>query len=84
MLIFEYNLFLKSYVEYQLLKLLHNQLGILIAPFIFIASLTGLLYGLTPQLESFIYKEQLSALHSPNHKTQPLSQQVAAASIFTS
>jgi len=65
-----------------LLKLLHNQLGILIAPFIFIASLTGLLYGLTPQLESFIYKEQLSALHSPNHKTQPLSQQVAAASIF--
>lgn len=65
-----------------MLKLLHNQLGILIAPFIFIASLTGLLYGLTPQLESFIYKEQLSALHSPNHKTQPLSQQVAAASIF--
>ncbi|WP_266095549.1 PepSY domain-containing protein [Acinetobacter radioresistens] len=54
-----------------MLKLLHNQLGILIAPFIFIASLTGLLYGLTPQLESFIYKEQLSALHSPNHKTQP-------------
>ena len=44
-----------------MLRLFHNQLGILIAPFIFIASLTGLLYGLTPQLENFIYKEQLIA-----------------------
>jgi uncharacterized iron-regulated membrane protein len=62
-----------------LLRLLHNQLGILIAPFIFIASLTGLLYGLTPQLENFIYKEQLIAKHIPTQKILPLSQQVSAA-----
>ena len=62
-----------------MLRLLHNQLGILIAPFIFIASLTGLLYGLTPQLENFIYKEQLIAKHIPTQKTLPLSQQISAA-----
>lgn len=62
-----------------MLRLLHNQLGILIAPFIFIASLTGLLYGLTPQIENFIYQEQLIAKHIPTQKTQPLSQQILAA-----
>lgn len=62
-----------------MLKLLHNQLGILIAPFIFIASLTGLLYGLTPQLENFIYKEQLIAKHISAQKTLPLSQQITSA-----
>ena len=62
-----------------MLRLLHNQLGILIAPFIFIASLTGLFYALTPQAENFIYKEQLVAEHSPQQKILPLSQQVSSA-----
>lgn len=76
--IFEYNLLLQLPTGNSLLRLLHNQLGILIAPFIFIASLTGLLYGLTPELENFIYKEQLIAKHIPAQKTLPLSQQISS------
>lgn len=62
-----------------LLRLIHSQLGILIAPFIFIAALTGVLYGLTPQLEAWYYQKQLVAVHQPDQIAKLLSQQVAAA-----
>lgn len=62
-----------------MLKIFHNQLGILIAPFIFIVALTGVLYGLTPRLETFIYQEQLVATHKSAQQSKPISQQVAAA-----
>ena len=62
-----------------LLKLLHNQLGILITPFIFIAALTGVLYGITPQLEALLYKTQLDAKPSATQVSQPLSKQVNVA-----
>ena len=62
-----------------LLRLSHSQLGLLIAPFIFIAALTGLLYALTPQIEQSIYHQQLFAEHEVRALAQPLSLQVKAA-----
>ena len=62
-----------------MLKIIHNQLGILIAPFIFVAALTGLLYGLTPQFENFIYKEHIIAQHLPNQKSHLISEQIQAS-----
>lgn len=35
--------------------------GLLVGPFILTAVLTGTLYVLTPQIESLIYREQLTA-----------------------
>ncbi|HEE5997515.1 TPA: PepSY domain-containing protein, partial [Acinetobacter baumannii] len=40
-----------------LFRLIHIYAGIFIAPFIFVAAFTGLLYAITPQLEQFIYKD---------------------------
>lgn len=40
---------------------LHFYAGLLVGPFILIAALTGTLYVLTPQIESLIYREQLTA-----------------------
>ena len=63
----------------QLLHVLHVQLGVLVAPFIFIAALTGLLYALTPQIEHAVYQKQLFAVHDLSQSEQALSLQVAAA-----
>ena len=62
-----------------MLKLIHNQLGILLAPFIFVAALTGILYAITPQLESLLYQTELQAPHDTAQPAQPLSKQIAAA-----
>ncbi|MEB3766634.1 PepSY domain-containing protein [Acinetobacter sp. MD2] len=66
----------------QLLQMLHVQVGVLVAPFIFIAALTGLLYALTPQIENSIYQQQLF-VDQPSH-AQPklLSEQIRAAQHF--
>jgi uncharacterized iron-regulated membrane protein len=40
---------------------LHFYAGLLVGPFILVAALTGTLYVLTPQIESLIYREQLTA-----------------------
>lgn len=69
-------------ISRQLLHVLHVQVGVLIAPFIFIAALTGLLYALTPQIEQAIYQQQLFVDHKDLKATQPLSQQVMAAQRF--
>ena len=46
---------------FNLFRRLHFYIGLFIAPFIFVAALTGTLYVLTPQLEQAIY--HLSLIH---------------------
>lgn len=59
-------------------RLLHVYAGIFIAPFIFIAALTGLFYAATPQIEQFIYRDVLYTQES-HSKIRPLSQQIETA-----
>ncbi|WP_261340695.1 YbaB/EbfC family nucleoid-associated protein [Lentzea guizhouensis] len=56
---------------------LHFYAGVLVGPFILIAALTGVLYALTPQLESWVYSDQLRVPASSQQL--PLSDQVRAA-----
>lgn len=56
---------------------LHFYAGVLVAPFILVAAFTGLLYTMSPQLESTAYSAQLTV--EPDGPTLPLSEQVAAA-----
>lgn len=61
---------------------LHFLAGLFIGPFIFIAALSGLLYALTPQIESRLYHSLLFT--DSRGPTLPLSQQVEAASSYLS
>ena len=61
-----------------LLRRLHFYIGLFIAPFIFIAALTGTLYVLTPQLEKALYHQQLFS--DSIGVDQQLSAQVVRAS----
>lgn len=61
-----------------LLARLHFYAGILVAPFLLVAAVTGLLYTFTPQLDSLVYGKELHVARSGG-STVPLSQQVAAA-----
>lgn len=72
----------KISVSRQFMHLLHVQVGVLIAPFIFIAALTGLLYALTPQIEQAIYQQQLFVEPHAMQSSRPLSEQVMAAQKF--
>ncbi|MTE00162.1 PepSY domain-containing protein [Paracoccus sp. YIM 132242] len=38
---------------------MHFHIGLFVGPFIFVAALTGLLYVLTPQIESWLYRDAL-------------------------
>ncbi|MDE1157882.1 MAG: PepSY-associated TM helix domain-containing protein [Neorhizobium sp.] len=64
---------------------LHFYVGLFVGPFIFVAALSGVLYVLTPQLEDWLYREQLQvegpAPGGPLGQlpSQPLSAQIAAA-----
>ncbi|MCU4413577.1 PepSY domain-containing protein [Acinetobacter sp. WU_MDCI_Axc73] len=60
--------------------LLHRYAGIFIAPFIFVAAFTGLLYVLTPQLEQWTYRDML--LSDEQSHIHPLNEQVQAAQRF--
>ncbi|MCQ8836044.1 PepSY domain-containing protein [Streptomyces samsunensis] len=60
-----------------LLLRLHFYAGILIGPFIFVATVTGLAYTVTPQVESLLYKHELEV--TPRGTAEPLADQVAAA-----
>jgi len=64
-----------------LLRRLHFYIGLFIAPFIFIAALTGSLYVLTPQLEKALYAHQLYT--SSRGPAEPLSAQIRTAQDFT-
>lgn len=60
-----------------LLLRLHFYAGILVAPFLVVAALTGLAFVLTPQLDAVVYDRELSTDGSGPRR--PLSEQVAAA-----
>jgi uncharacterized iron-regulated membrane protein len=51
---------------------LHFYVGLFVGPFIFVAALTGTLYVLTPQIEEFVYRDQLQA------RSQGVAQTIAA------
>lgn len=61
-----------------LLRRLHFYVGVLVAPFLVVAALTGLAYTLTPQLDEIAYGDQLHVA-SVGSSTLPLVEQVAAA-----
>ncbi|MGW4490802.1 PepSY-associated TM helix domain-containing protein [Streptomyces sp. NPDC004376] len=61
-----------------LLARLHFYAGILVAPFLLVAAITGLLYTFTPQLDSLVYDKELHVAHTGG-SVVPLSEQVAAA-----
>ena len=62
---------------FNLLRRLHFYIGLFIAPFIFIAALTGTLYVLTPQIENALYASSLTT--EAQGVPQPLSAQITAA-----
>src|ERR1700754_2547687 len=62
-----------------LLLRLHFYVGLFVGPFLLVAALTGMLYTLTPQLESAVHREQLEVAAPPGAPPLPLSAQVTAA-----
>ncbi|MER7761351.1 PepSY domain-containing protein [Streptomyces sp. NPDC097619] len=63
-----------------LLLRLHFYAGLLIAPLLFLAATTGLLYALSYQAENLVYAHELTVDEVPaGAATRPLSEQVAAA-----
>jgi uncharacterized iron-regulated membrane protein len=56
---------------------LHFYAGVLVGPFVLIAALTGVLYAATPQLEAWVYADQLRAPVGLNQAS--LAEQVKAA-----
>jgi uncharacterized iron-regulated membrane protein len=56
---------------------LHFYAGVLVGPFVLVAALTGVLYALTPQLESWLYHGELSV--PATGRQLPLAEQVRAA-----
>ncbi|MEV4754304.1 PepSY domain-containing protein [Micromonospora sp. NPDC049559] len=61
-----------------LLLRLHFYAGVLVAPFLVVAALTGLAYTLTPQLDGLLYDRELRAA-ADGRPARPLAEQVAAA-----
>lgn len=59
------------------IRRLHFYVGLFIGPFIFMAALTGTLYVMTPQLEQWVYHDELTT--TSQGQPQPLSLQIAAA-----
>ncbi|MWA05857.1 PepSY domain-containing protein [Actinomadura sp. LD22] len=55
---------------------LHFYAGILIGPFLLVTAFTGLLYTTAPQVESIMYKHELTV--TPHGRAVPLAQQVEA------
>lgn len=56
---------------------LHFYAGVLVAPFILVAAITGGLYAVAPTIERFVYDDIL--IVTPGGEAIPLSQQAAAA-----
>ncbi|MBY8840601.1 PepSY-associated TM helix domain-containing protein [Streptomyces sp. SP2-10] len=61
-----------------LMARLHFYAGVLVAPFLLVAAVTGLLYTFTPQLDSLVYDKELAVAHTTG-SSRPLAEQVAAA-----
>lgn len=75
------NFSFKGFID-QTLRVLHVYVGVLVAPFIFIAALTGTLYGLTPQIEKKLYEPYLIAKNQVHQQPHLLSEQVKRAQKF--
>ncbi|MET7704949.1 PepSY domain-containing protein [Micromonospora sp. NPDC005413] len=63
-----------------LLLRIHFYAGILVAPFLVVAALTGLAYTVTPQLERIVHGEQLM-VDKVGDDARPLAEQIAAARV---
>lgn len=61
-----------------LLLRLHFYAGVLVAPFLIVAALTGLAYTITPQLDHLAYGDQLT-VDAAGRTARPLADQIAAA-----
>ncbi|MEV7350864.1 PepSY domain-containing protein [Micromonospora chalcea] len=61
-----------------LLLRLHFYAGILVAPFLVVAALTGLAYTITPQLDKILYSDQLTVAEVGDRQL-PLAEQIGAA-----
>ncbi|GLZ01141.1 PepSY domain-containing protein [Actinoplanes sp. NBRC 103695] len=61
-----------------LLLRVHFYAGILVAPFLLVAALTGLAYAFTPQMERAYYADEF-VVSSPGGTVKPLSEQLTAA-----
>lgn len=61
-----------------LLVRLHFYAGVFVGPFILIAAVTGLLYALVPQIDTFVHRHELTVEHVGTHRL-PLAEQLAAA-----
>ncbi|WP_415960151.1 PepSY-associated TM helix domain-containing protein [Streptomyces sp. 021-4] len=61
-----------------LLVRLHFYAGVLVAPFLLVAALTGLAYTVTPQLDQLLYGDQLR-VEKVGDAPRPLAEQIAAA-----
>ncbi|MFE7485703.1 PepSY-associated TM helix domain-containing protein [Streptomyces sp. NPDC057552] len=61
-----------------LLVRLHFYAGVLVAPFLLVAALTGLAYTFTPQLDQLLYGDQLR-VERVGDAPRPLAEQIAAA-----
>ncbi|WP_432076884.1 PepSY-associated TM helix domain-containing protein [Streptomyces wuyuanensis] len=61
-----------------LLTRLHFYAGILVAPFLLVAALTGLAYTAVPQLDQLVYSQELR-VEKVAGKAKPLTEQIAAA-----
>ena len=60
-----------------LLLRLHFYGGVLVGPFLLVAATTGLVYTVTPQVESALYRHELTV--TPRGSADPLAAQVAVA-----
>ena len=56
---------------------LHKTAGVLIAPFLIVAALSGFFYALAPSIESVVYKNEIVA--SGSAEAHSLDEQIAAA-----
>ncbi|OJF09753.1 PepSY-associated TM helix domain-containing protein [Couchioplanes caeruleus] len=61
-----------------LLLRLHFYAGVLVAPFLLVAALTGLAYVFAPQAERIVYADEL-VVADPGAQPRPLGEQIAAA-----
>ncbi|MFG1867263.1 PepSY-associated TM helix domain-containing protein [Micromonospora arborensis] len=61
-----------------LLLRLHFYAGVLVAPFLVVAALTGLAYTTTPQLDDMLYGDQLTVAQV-GERPLPLAEQIGAA-----
>ena len=64
---------------YPLLARLHLYAGLLVGPFFFIAALSGALFALTPQIETWIYYKELHTAQGGGGGSRPLAEQIAVA-----